>query len=229
MSSLINESEMSSAVTPSYTEVDHILENFPRNPEFKGLGNDQIETGLNTWSSIYIPVIPGNLHLSNHNDETNRFYPKNLKTFIENNLNLGKVKRVDFVDRNIDSSTVTVKGAFIHFEYWYNSNEAKYLRHILDTKQKYRQMGYQYNDKMCSFYTRDESGATHPAYLMMKINYKPIEEADYDVNVHQLKAVIKRFEQEKIESEQQIEDLQKINDELNARVNYLSSLVSNQQ
>ena len=64
---------------------------------------------------------------------------------------------------------------------------------------------------------------------MMKINYKPIEEADYDVNVHQLKAVIKRFEQEKIESEQQIEDLQKINDELNARVNYLSSLVSNQQ
>ena len=121
------------------------------------------------------------------------------------------------------SSTVTVKGAFIHFEYWYNSNEAKYLRHILDTKQKYRQMGYQYNDKMCSFYTRDESGATHPAYLMMKINYKPIEEADYDVNVHQLKAVIKRFEQEKIESEQQIEDLQQVLGELEEQMEWVQS------
>lgn len=219
MSSFINESEMSSTVAP-YIEVDHILENFPRNPAFKGLGNEPIQSdNLNTWSSIYIPVVPGNLHLSNHNNETNRFYPKNLKTFIENNLNLGKVRRIDFVDRNIETSTITVKGAFIHFEYWYDSNEAKYLRHILDTKQKYRQMGYQYNDKMCSFYTRDESGATHPAYLMMKINHKPIEEVDYDVNVHQLKAVIKRFEQEKNESDKKIMDLQKINSELSERLN----------
>ena len=205
----MNESEMSSSVAP-HVEIDHILENFPRNPEFKGLGNNQLDTNnLNTWTSIYIPVVPANLHLSNHKNETNRFYPKNLKTFIENNLNLGKVKRVDFVDRDIESSTVTVKGAFIHFDYWYDSNEAKYLRHILDTKQKHRQMGYQYNDQMCSFYTRDETGATHPAYLMMKINHKPIEEVDYDVNVHQLKAVIKRFEQDKVESEQIITDLRK--------------------
>ena len=66
---------------------------------------------------------------------------------------------------------------------------------------------YQYNDKLCTFYTRDESGATHSAYLMVKINHKPIEEADYDVNVHQLKAVIKKFEQEKIESDKKIEEL----------------------
>jgi len=204
----MNESEMSSASVTPQVEIDHILENFPRNPEFKGMGNNQLDTNnLNTWSSIYIPVVPTNLHLSNHKNETNRFYPKNLKTFIENNLNLGKVKRIDFVDRDIESSSVTVKGAFVHFDHWYDSNEAKYLRHILDTKQKYRQMGYQYNDQFCSFYTRDESGATHPAYLMMKINHKPIEEVDYDVNVHQLKAVIKRFEQDKVESEQTITDL----------------------
>ena len=42
---------------------------------------------------------------------------------------------------------------------------------------------------------------------MVKINHKPIEEAEYDVNVHQLKAVIKKFEQEKIESDNKIEEL----------------------
>ena len=226
MSSILNQSEMSSA-TVSHQELDHILENFPRNPEFKGVGNDRLDlTGLSQWTSIYIPVVPTNLHLSNQDNVTNRFYPKNLKTFIENNLNLGKVKRVDFVDRNIETSSVTVKGAFIHFEYWYDSDESKYVRHILDTKQKYRQMGYQYNDKMCSFYTRDSSGATHPAYLMMKINHKPIEEVDYDVNVHQLKAVINRFEQEKIVSDNTITDLNNTISELTATLEKLSQQIS---
>lgn len=226
MSSILNQSEMSSA-TVSHQELDHILENFPRNPEFKGVGNDRLDlTGLSQWTSIYIPVVPTNLHLSNQDNVTNRFYPKNLKTFIENNLNLGKVKRVDFVDRNIETSSVTVKGAFIHFEYWYDSDESKYVRHILDTKQKYRQMGYQYNDKMCSFYTRDSSGATHPAYLMMKINHKPIEEVDYDVNVHQLKAVINRFEQEKIVSDNTITDLNNTISELTAILEKLSQQIS---
>ena len=226
MSSILNQSEMSSA-TVSHQEIDHILENFPRNPEFKGVGNDRLDlTGLSQWTSIYIPVVPTNLHLSNQDNVTNRFYPKNLKTFIENNLNLGKVKRVDFVDRNIETSSVTVKGAFIHFEYWYDSDESKYVRHILDTKQKYRQMGYQYNDKMCSFYTRDSSGATHPAYLMMKINHKPIEEVDYDVNVHQLKAVINRFEQEKIVSDNTITDLNNTISELTATLEKLSQQIS---
>tara|TARA_B110000967_G_C18901423_1_gene575602 strand:- start:396 stop:1058 length:663 start_codon:yes stop_codon:yes gene_type:complete len=216
-----------SSATVSHQELDHILENFPRNPEFKGVGNDRLDlTGLSQWTSIYIPVVPTNLHLSNQDNVTNRFYPKNLKTFIENNLNLGKVKRVDFVDRNIETSSVTVKGAFIHFEYWYDSDESKYVRHILDTKQKYRQMGYQYNDKMCSFYTRDSSGATHPAYLMMKINHKPIEEVDYDVNVHQLKAVINRFEQEKIVSDNTITDLNNTISELTAILEKLSQQIS---
>jgi len=216
-----------SSATVSHQEIDHILENFPRNPEFKGVGNDRLDlTGLSQWTSIYIPVVPTNLHLSNQDNVTNRFYPKNLKTFIENNLNLGKVKRVDFVDRNIETSSVTVKGAFIHFEYWYDSDESKYVRHILDTKQKYRQMGYQYNDKMCSFYTRDSSGATHPAYLMMKINHKPIEEVDYDVNVHQLKAVINRFEQEKIVSDNTITDLNNTISELTATLEKLSQQIS---
>ncbi len=188
-------------------DIDMVKEQFPANPSFTGLANEKLEISDTEWTSIYIPVIPANLHLSNHDGVTNKFYPKYLKSFLENNLNLGKIKRIDFVDRNIETSPVTVKGAFVHFDYWFDSNEAKYLRHILNTKQKHRQMGYQYNDKLCTFYTRDESGATHSAYLMVKINHKPIEEADYDVNVHQLKAVIKKFEQEKIESDKKIEEL----------------------
>ena len=177
------------------------------------MANEKLEIPETEWTSIYIPVIPTNLHLSNHNNNTNKFYPKYLKNFLENNLNLGKIKRIDFVDRNIETSPVTVKGAFVHFDYWYDSNESKYMRHILNTRQKYRQMGYQYNDKLCTFYTRDETGATHSAYMMFKINHKPIEDAEYDVNVHQLKAVIKKFEQEKVESDKKIEELMnRIND-----------------
>jgi hypothetical protein len=192
---------------PLVQDIDMVKEQFPANPMFAGLANEKLEISDTEWTSIYIPVIPSTLHLSNQNGVTNKFYPKYLKSFLENNLNLGKIKRIDFVDRNIETSPVPVKGAFVHFDYWFDSNEAKYLRHILNTKQKFRQMGYQYNDKLCTFYTRDESGATHSAYLMVKINHKPIEEAEYDVNVHQLKAVIKKFEQEKIESVNKIEEL----------------------
>jgi|TARA_Y100000389_G_C17436038_1_gene505579 hypothetical protein len=201
----LNENNRSS-VSP-VNDTDVVLEQFPSNPEFKNIGNDILNLDISAWTSIYIPVIPPNLHLSNHNGVTNKFHPKYLKTFIEHNLNLGKVKRIDFVDRNIDSSPITVKGAFVHFDHWYDSNESKYLRHMLDTKQKYKGKGYVYNDKLCTFYTRDETGATHSAYLTYKINYKPIEEADYDVNVHQLKAVIKRFEQDKVESDRKINEL----------------------
>ena len=207
-------------------DMEIVKEQFPPNPSFLGLANEKLEIPEKEWTSIYIPVIPTNLHLSNHNNTTNKFYPKYLKNFLENNLNLGKIKRIDFVDRNIENSPVTVKGAFVHFDYWYDSNESKYMRHILNTKQKYRQMGYQYNDKLCTFYTRDETGSTHSAYMMFKINHKPIEDAEYDVNVHQLKAVIKKFEQEKVESDKKIMDLQKVNSELNDRIDYLSSLVN---
>jgi len=194
-------------------DMEIVKEQFPPNPSYLGLANEKLEIPENEWTSIYIPVIPTNLHLSNHNNNTNKFYPKYLKNFLENNLNLGKIKRIDFVDRNIETSPVTVKGAFVHFDYWYDSNESKYMRHILNTRHKYRQMGYQYNDKLCTFYTRDETGATHSAYMMFKINHKPIEDAGYDVNVHQLKAVIKKFEQEKVESDKKIEELMnRIND-----------------
>jgi len=232
MASFNNENNMNGSVCEQklpVQDIDMVKEYFPANPSFTGLANEKLEISSTEWTSIYIPVIPANLHLSNQDGITNKFYPKYLKSFLENNLNLGKIKRIDFVDRNIETSSVTVKGAFVHFDYWYDSNESKYLRHILNTKQKYRQMGYQYNDKLCTFYTRDETGATHSAYLMVKINHKPIEEADYDVNVHQLKAVIKKFEQEKVESDKKIMELQKINSELNDKLNYLSSLEESHQ
>jgi hypothetical protein len=57
---------------------------------------------LNTdedWNSLYIPILPTNMYIQHPDNTSNTFQPRNLKAFIENDLNLGKVHRVDFIDR----------------------------------------------------------------------------------------------------------------------------------
>jgi len=82
----------------------------------------QMELGPNDWNSIYIPVIPNNMWLTNVRGETHRFHPKHVSYFLEKLLKVGKVRRVDFIDRNIENHSTPVKGAFVHFDYWYNNN-----------------------------------------------------------------------------------------------------------
>ena len=160
--------------------------------------NDILKLNDDEWKSVYIPVIPNNLYLTNalNTSTSSRFQAKYLKSFIENNLQLGSVKRIDFVDRSIENSDVPVKSAYIHFNHWFDSKNAKTLRYNLNTHGKHRQNGYFAGDGIGSkFYSVLGDGTYGSGYFMFKINHKPIEEVDYDVNIPQLVAANRILEQ----------------------------------
>lgn len=159
---------------------------------------DTLELSEDDWKSVYIPVIPNNLYLANplNTSSVSRFQAKYLKSFIENNLQLGSVKRIDFVDRSIENSDVPVKSAYIHFNHWFDSKNAKTLRFNLNTYGKHRQNGYFAGESIGSkFYSLMGDGKYGSGYFMFKINHKPIEEVDYEVNVPQLVAANRILEQ----------------------------------
>ena len=97
------------------------------------------------FTSLYIPVIPSNLYMGNptNTKEKNKFLPKYMKSFVENNLRLGSVKRIDFVDRSIDNSDVPVKCAYIHFNYWFDNDLSRGFRDTLSKDGKVKTFGYQ--------------------------------------------------------------------------------------
>lgn len=80
----------------------------------------------NDWISIYIP----------HLDIT--YTQSKLKDILENKYSIGKVSYIDFIK---NTSRNGVKNgdysAFVHFEMWYNSDFAIYLRHHLNKYEKY--------------------------------------------------------------------------------------------
>ena len=149
---------------------------------------EQMKLDENEWTSLYIPVIPDNLLLQNHYDRVHKFYPKYLHGFIEKVLRIGKIRRIDFVDRQIQNSPMPVKAAFVHFEYWYNSVQSRNLREKLDTYGQFRQKGYTYKGKRCSFLIPQPDQSVKFGYFDIRINHTPISEVECDRNVHQLYA-----------------------------------------
>lgn len=153
------------------------------------------------FTSLYIPVIPSNLYMGNptNTKEKNKFLPKYMKSFVENNLRLGSVKRIDFVDRSIDNSDVPVKCAYIHFNYWFDNDLSRGFRDTLSKDGKVKTFGYQSGieeaQETTRFFKILPQGQYASGYFMFKINYKPIDEADYEQNVHQLAAANKVLEQ----------------------------------
>ena len=161
----------------------------------------KLELEEGEYTSLYIPVIPSNLYLGNPTNmkEKNKFLPKYMKSFVENNLRLGSVKRIDFVDRSIDNSDVPVKCAYIHFNYWFDNDLARGFRDTLSKDGKVKTFGYQSGiddaQETTRFFKILPQGQYASGYFMFKINYKPIDEADYEQNVHQLAAANKVLEQ----------------------------------
>lgn len=161
----------------------------------------KLELEEGEYSSLYIPVIPSNLYLGNPVDKkmTNKFLPKYMKSFVENNLRLGNVKRIDFVDRSIDNSDIPVKCAYVHFNYWFDNDLSREFRKALLNDGKVKTFGYKSGIEgvfeTTRFFKVLPQGQYASGYFMFKINYKPIEEADYDQNVHQLAAANRILEQ----------------------------------
>ena len=196
----------------------------------------RMELEIDSWTSIYIPVLSDKLVLKNHNDMINKFQPKFLRDFLEKVLRIGKVRRIDYVDRDIPNSSTPVKAAFVHFEYWYDTQTARNLRDKLNTYGQFRQKGYMYKGKRCNFYQHsgDITDPARPGYFDIRINHKPIEETECDWNIHQLYAENQRLEKEmsalQDENQRIMEDTthyMMLNSNMQAELDYYRSMYSN--
>lgn len=196
-------------------------------------GRLELEEG--EWTSVYIPVISDRLVLKNHLDNIHKFQPKFLRDFLEKVLRIGKIRRIDYVDRDIPNSSTPVKGAFVHFEYWYDTQTARNLREKLNTYGQFRQKGYIYKGKRCNFYQHngDINELARPGYFDIRINHKPIEETECDWNIHQLYAENKKLEEEmsNIQNEnqqlkQELESHQITMSNMQTELNYYRSMYS---
>ena len=137
------------------------------------------------WTSIYIPLLLSNasIELTEYDTIEKEFSRKTLKiedestliTMFEELLEIGKVKRVDFVVKDNN------KCAFIHFHHWFENERSRLLRKEIDEK------GF---TKILSFM----NGKLHVKfsfkhYLVLKRNFKEIpevKEEDVPQNVHQV-------------------------------------------
>jgi hypothetical protein len=175
--------------------------------ENAGKSPQKLELSTEQWNSLYIPCLPKEI-LFDTDKGPSYINENSLQYFIEKNLQLGKIKRIDFVDREVveNEQTLIVKAAFIHFEYWNDNNNAKFLRNKLDTEGQFRQKGY-YNGKNMMWFYSEENGAKTPRYFVFKINYKPIPEAETDLNIHQLLAANKKLEEVVLEKDELIKKL----------------------
>jgi hypothetical protein len=181
---------------------------FPCDLDTAAAGLTPLELSLNDWNSLYIPIIPNNLALMNSRGETHRFYPKHLSYFFEKMLNLGKVRRIDYIDRNIENNPTPVKGAFIHFDYWYDNQNARNMRNTLNTTGSGRIGGYENGrNHLSRYYGFSIYGKS--GYLDVKINHKPIQNNECDRNIHQLLSDTNRLESEVIAKNNRIACLEK--------------------
>ena len=184
----------------------------------------RMELEIDAWTSIYIPVLSDKLVLKNHNDMINKFQPKFLRDFLEKVLRIGKVRRIDYVDRDIPNSSTPVKAAFVHFEYWYDTQTARNLREKLNTYGQFRQKGYMYKGKRCNFFQHsgDITDPARPGYFDIRINHKPIEETECDWNIHQLYAENQRLEKE-------MSTVQDTNQQMQYQLEYQHNMLTNMQ
>lgn len=156
------------------------------------------------WNSLYIPLIPNSMSLMHPDGTTRTFQPKHLQSFIENDLQLGKVSRIDFIDRKIDN-VGTVKAVFIHFEHWNDNATVTNLRNTLNTQEHSRQHGYYDGKHFHKFIVRNENGDRVPGYFAFKINHKPIPEvAPTELNMSQLVAANKVLTEKMAERDAEI-------------------------
>jgi hypothetical protein len=159
------------------------------------------------WNSLYIPLIPNSMSLLHPDGTIRMFQPKHLQSFIENDLQLGKVSRIDFIDRKIDN-VGTVKAVFIHFENWNDNAAVTNLRNTLNAQDHSRQHGYYDGKHFHKFIVRNENGDRVPGYFAFKINHKPIPEvAPTELNMSQLVAANKVLTEKMAERDAEIRRL----------------------
>lgn len=181
-------------------------------PSLSGISKEtdedkHLELSDDDWKSMYIPFIPSNMLIGTSDGSTTRFIPT-IRDYIEKTLCLGKVSRVDFVDRELENGS-RGKALFVHFEHWYDNEYTKRFRDMLDTSGHYRFKGEYSNGVFCKLYALNEDGDKVPGYIVFKINHKPIPEVENEVNIHQLQAANVYLTEELEKKTKEVEELQK--------------------
>jgi len=158
------------------------------------------------WKSMYIPCIPENMFVVDKlGGQSYPFHQDQLKWIIEQGLGVGEVSRIDFV-RNIKEDGSTVLSAYVHFKKWHDNSFVENLRNELNTSGSKRIHYFgQY-----SFHRSLDIASIQRAFLVFKINHKPIEEAPADINVHQAMAAAKFLDAKVKEQEAEIAKLKEM-------------------
>jgi len=143
----------------------------------------------NTWSSIYIPVLPSDFQFdSSVKDSYDLQSEDGLRRFFETSMCLGVVSRVDFVSKSVPDSTATIRSAYVHFENWSDNTTSRYIREQIDCTGEFFVKGHYIGHEFVRFSNR--------RFIVLKVNRSPIPEANPEANVHQLSARNAELEKE---------------------------------
>ena len=146
------------------------------------------------WSSLYIPFLPENLRLNGRVLDENE-----LSYMIDHHMGLGRVKRIDFIDRTVQVGAIAAKSAFVHFNYWYDNYDARSFRATMLSKGAIQLYGYNaFGQDECFALLQDGQLSREPQYITLKINRAPIPDAPEaeTLNVHQLAVAKRALEQQ---------------------------------
>lgn len=161
-------------------------------PQLKEIQNGLVDEV--NWSSLYIPFLPENLRLSGQILDANE-----LSYLIDHHLGLGRVKRIDFIDRAVPAGAPAAKSAFVHFDYWYDNYDARSFRATMLSKGAIQLYGYNMIGQDNRFaLLQDGQFSREPQYITLKINRAPIPDAPEaeTLNVHQLAVAKRALEQQ---------------------------------
>jgi hypothetical protein len=155
----------------------------------------EFNTNTASMNSLYIPVLPSDMVLQGKR----LFDEESMKVFFEN-MNWGKVSRVDYVSKPIANNNTRVS-AFIHFEELYSTGKL-HMSSLADGElQEVKIDGY--NDSRNRHFIYSANNPRLKRYFAVRINKTPIKEVKVpDLNVHQLIAsnefMEKLIEQQKV-------------------------------
>jgi hypothetical protein len=182
------------------------------------------------WSGLHIPIITNDMCI-----DGKRFLPTDFEDFIENKLQIGKVRRIDYVERDdivktadgriehinkgdIIPGSIPVTAIFIHMKYWYDTLGAHTIRNNLVENGQFRLSGYWNKETNTTHYFKNIFDEYKKPYFVLKINHRPIPDADGKLNIHQLAAIKTKLEKEieelKATSQKAVQDLYSLLEEV---------------
>jgi hypothetical protein len=118
-------------------------------PEQKTLSTEPLILSENEWSSVYIPFLPADLSMDNgdmrYTDQAS------LAEFFEDQLKIGQIKSIEFVNKDSVSSSNTLRSAIVAFDHWYDNLVTKNVRDTISTNDQFICNGYYDGYEFCPF------------------------------------------------------------------------------